>query len=106
MPQQIVAEHVLPFLTAVYPFSHFLMVASNKMTRNHVSHWLLEHDTELTVDKWPPHPPRLSRTAHIWNAVEREIHIVLVQLTDLQLLWPPCYIQWASLCRVQMESRP
>ncbi len=43
--------------------------------------WFLEHDNEYTLLKWPPQSPD-----HLWDVVEREIHIMNVQPTNLQQL--------------------
>ncbi len=67
-----------------------------------ISDWFLEHDNEFTLLKWPPQSPDLNPTEHLWDVVEREIHIMDVQPTNLQQvnmdqnLWgmflTPCWI--------------
>ncbi len=42
-----------------------------------------EHDNEFTLLKWPPQSPDLSPIEHLWDVVEREIHIMDVQPTNL-----------------------
>ncbi len=51
-----------------------------------LSDWFLEHDNEFTLLKWPPQSPDLNPTEHLWDVVEREIHIMDVQPTNLQQL--------------------
>ncbi len=49
-----------------------------------ISDWLLEHDNEFTLLKSPPQSPDLNPIEHLWDVVEREIHIMDVQPTNLQ----------------------
>ncbi len=51
-----------------------------------ISDWFLKHDNEFTLLKWPPQSPDLSPIEHLWDVVEREIHIMDVQPTNLQQL--------------------
>ncbi len=44
-----------------------------------------EHDSEFTLLKRPPQSPDLNPIEHLWDVVEREIHIMDVQPTNLQL---------------------
>ncbi len=46
----------------------------------------LEHDNEFTLLKCPPQSPDLNPIEHLWDVVEREIHIMDVQPTNLQQL--------------------
>ncbi len=45
--------------------------------------WILEHDNEFTLLKWPPQSPDLNPVEHLWDVVEREILIMDVQTTNL-----------------------
>ncbi len=78
----IIADHVHPFMTTVY---HLLMYFQQDNAPCHkaqiISDWFLEHDNEFTLLKWPPKSPDLNPIEHLWDVVEREIHIMDVQPT-------------------------
>ncbi len=82
----IVADH--PFMTTVYPSSDATSSQLNApcYKAQIISDWFLEHDNEFTLLKWPPQSPDLNPIEHIWDVVEREIHIMDVQPTNLQQL--------------------
>ncbi len=52
----IVADHVLPFMTTVYPSSDGYFQQDNAPCHKAqiISDWFLEHDNEFTLLKWPP----------------------------------------------------
>ncbi len=41
----------------------------------------LEHDNEFILLKWPLQSPDINPIEHLWDVVEREIHIMVLQLT-------------------------
>lgn len=49
-----------------------------------ISNWFIEHDSEVTVLKWPPQSSDFNPITHIWVVVEQETHIMDVQLINLQ----------------------
>ncbi len=53
----IVADHVHPFMTTVYPSSddYFQRDKAPCHKAQIISDWFLEHDNEFTLLKWPPH---------------------------------------------------
>ncbi len=94
----IVADHVHPFMTTVY---HLLMYFQQDNAPCHkdqiISDWFLEHDDEFTLLKWPPQSPDLSPIEHLWDVVEREIHIMDVQTTNLQQLCDAIMPIWTKI---------
>ncbi len=84
----IVAEHVHPFMTKVYPSSDGYFQQDNAPCHKAqiISDWFLEHDNEFTLLKWPPQSPDLNPIEHIWGVVVQEIRIMDVQPTNLQHL--------------------
>ncbi len=94
----IVADHVHPFMTTVY---HLLMYFQQDNAPCHkaeiISDWFLEHDNEFTLLKWPPQSPDLNPIEHLWDVVEREIHIMDVQPTNLQQLCDAIMSTWTKI---------
>jgi len=74
----IVSDHVHLFMTTVY---HLLMYFQQDNAPCHkdqiISDWFLEHDNEFTLLKLPPQSPDLNPIEHLWDVVEREIHIMM-----------------------------
>ncbi len=62
-----------------------------------ISDWFLEHDNELIWLKWPPQSPDLNPKKHHWDVVEREIHIMDEQPTNLQLLRDAIMSIWTKI---------
>ncbi len=62
-----------------------------------ISDWFLEHDNEFTLLKWPPQSPDLNPIEHLWDVVEREIHIMDVQPTNLQQLCDAIMSIWTKI---------
>ncbi len=66
------------------------------MHSNHLR-LVLEQDNEFTLLKWPPQSPDLNPIGHLWDVVEREIHIMDVQPTNLQQLCDAIMSIWTKL---------
>ncbi len=95
----IVADHVHPFMTTVYPSSDDYFQQDNAPCHKAqiISDWFLEHDNEFTLLKWPPQSPDLNPIEHLWDVVEREIHIMDVQPTNLQQLREAIMSIWTKI---------
>ncbi len=85
-------------MTTVY---HLLMYFQQDNASCHkdqiISDWFLEHDNEFTLLKWPPQSPDLNPIEHLWDVMEREIHIMDVQLTNLQQLRDAIMSIWTKI---------
>ncbi len=94
----IVADHH-PFMTTVYPFSDDYFQQDNAPCHiaQIISDWFLEHDNEFTLLKWPPQSPDLNLIEYLWDVVEREIHIMDVQTTNLQQLHDALMSIWTKI---------
>ncbi len=101
----IVADHVHPFITTVY---HLLMYFQQDNASCHkaqiISDWFLEHDNEFTLLKWPPQSPDLNPIEHLWDVVEREIHIMDVQMTNLQQLCDAIMTIWTKISNTLLNQ--
>ncbi len=94
----IVTDHVHPFMTTEYTSSD---ATSSRIMHRHkaqiISDWFLEHDNEFTLLKWPPQSPDLNPIEQLWDVVEREIHIMDVQPTNLQQLCDAIMSIWIKI---------
>ncbi len=95
----IVADHVHPFMTTVYPFldGYFRQDNSPCHKAQIISDLFLEHDNEFTLLKCPPQTPDLNPIEHIWDVEERKIHIMDVQLTNLHQLRDAIMSIWTKI---------
>ncbi len=82
-------------------FTHLLMYFQQDNAPCHkaqiISDWFLEHENEFTFLKWPPQSPDLNPIEHLWDVVEREIHIMDVQPTNLQQLRDDIMSIWTKI---------
>ncbi len=95
----IVADHVHPFMTTVYPSSDSYFQQDNVPCHKAaiISDWFLEHDNEFSLLKWPPQSPDLNQIEHLWDVVERKIRIMDVQLTNIQQLCDAIVSIWTRI---------
>ncbi len=82
--------------------THLLMANSSRIMHHVtkaqiISDWFLEHDNEFILLKWPPQSPDLNPIEHLWDVVEQEIHIMDVQLTNLQQLRDAIMSIWTKI---------
>ncbi len=95
----IVADHSHHFMITVYPSSDGYFQQDNAPCHKAqiISDWFLEHDNEFTLFKWPPQSPDLNPIEHLWDVVEREIHIMDIQPTNLQQLRDAIMSIWTKI---------
>ncbi len=95
----IFADHVHPFMTTVYPSSDVYFQQDNAPCHKAqiISDWFLEYNNEFTLLKWAPQSPDLNPIDHLWDVVEREIHIMDVQQTNLQQLHDAIMSIWTKI---------
>ncbi len=93
----IIADHVHPFMTSVYPSSdrYFQQVNAPCHKAQIISDWFLEH--KLILLKLPPPSPDLNPIEHLWDVVEREIRIMDVQPTNLPQLHDAIMSIWTKI---------
>ncbi len=86
-------------MTTVYPSSDGYFQQDNAPCHKAqiISDWFLEHDNEFTLLKWPPQSPDLNPIEHLCDVVEREIHIMNVQPTNLQKLCDAIMSIWTKI---------
>ncbi len=94
-----IVDHVHPFMTTVYQSSDDYFQQDNApcYQAQIISDWFLEHVNEFTLLKWPPQSPDLNPIEHLWDVVEREIHIMDVQPTNLQQLRDGIMSIWTKI---------
>ncbi len=98
----IVADHVHPFMTTVYPFSD----ATSSRLIHHVTKLKSSQTAFLnmfTLLKWPPQSPDLNPIEHLWDVMEREIGIMDVQPTNLQQLRDDIRSIWTKISEERFQ---
>ncbi len=95
----IVADHVHPFMTTVYPSSDRYFQQDNAPCHKAqiISDWFLKNENEFTLLKWPPQSPDLNQIEHLLDVVKRESSIMDVQPTNLQQLRDAIMSIWTKI---------
>ncbi len=86
-------------MTTVYPSSdgYFQQDSAPCHKAQIISDWFLEHNNKFTLLKKPPQSPDLYPIEHLCDVVEREIHIMDVQPTNLQQLRDAIMSIWTKI---------
>ncbi len=93
----IVADHVHPFMTAVYPSSDDYFQQDNAQLHYPGKKRLVSWTWQWVY--FTPQSPDLNPIEHLWDVVEREIHIMDVQPTNLQQLCDAIMTIWPKYLR-------
>ncbi len=101
-----IVDHVHHFMTTVYTSSDGYFQQDNAPCNKAqiISDWFLEHHNEFTLLKWPPQSPDLNPIEHLWDVVEREIHIMDVQPTNLQQLCDAIMSIWTKISEERFQD--
>ncbi len=104
---KVMGSTLRDWITDVYLVYHSMQVTLNKkmsakiiyMTYIYIYIYMTwhTHDNEFTLLKWPPQSPDLNLIEHLWDVVEREIHIMDVQPTNLQQLCDAIMTIWTNI---------
>ncbi len=89
----IVADHVHPFMTTVYPSSDGYFQQDNAPCHKAqiISDWFLEHDNEFTLLKWPPHNNLVSEKKWLKKVKVKKISsIICANTTWFDMLLSKC----------------
>ncbi len=86
-------------MNSVYPSSDDYFQQDNAPCHKAqtISDWILEHDNEFTLLKWPPQSPDLNPIELLWDTDEWEIRIIDVQPTNLQQLRDALISIWTKI---------
>uniref|UniRef100_A0A3Q2D6V6 Tc1-like transposase DDE domain-containing protein n=1 Tax=Cyprinodon variegatus TaxID=28743 RepID=A0A3Q2D6V6_CYPVA len=109
---RLVADHVLPFMTTVYPSADGCFQQGNAPFHKDevVSSWFQEHKNQFSVLHWPPQSPDLNPIERLWDVIEREIRVMDGQPTNLQQLREAVMSGWSRISeecfRHAVESMP
>lgn len=108
----LVGDHVLPFMTSVYPSAdgYFQQGSAPRYNTEVVSSWFLEHKDEFSVLQLPPQSPHLDPMEHLWDVAERESRTMEAKPTDPQQLKDAIVSAWGKISeecfRRVVESMP
>ncbi len=95
----IVADHVHPFMTNVYPSSEGYFQQDNAPCHKAqiISDWFPWTWQWVHFTQMASQSPDINPIEHIWDVVEREIRIMDVQLTNLQQLCDAILSIWTKI---------
>ncbi|MCI4393629.1 hypothetical protein PGIGA_G00159810 [Pangasianodon gigas] len=100
----IATDQVHPFMATVFPNDSGLFQQDNAPchTAKIVQEWFEEHDKKFKVFTWPPNPPDLNPTEHLWDVLDKQVRSMeapshniqdlkdLLLTTPSEVLWSPC----------------
>ncbi|KAJ4440979.1 hypothetical protein ANN_10828 [Periplaneta americana] len=94
----LVAEHVHPFMTAMFPKGSGIFQQDNGPCHKarSVMEWFEEHSGELQLMCWAPNSPDLNPIEHIWVVIERDIRVHRSPLRNLRELGDLCVQMWCQ----------
>ena len=108
----IVADHVHPFMDAIFPDGRGLFQQDNAPCHKAkmVQDWFEEHSSEFEVLTWPPDSPDLNPIEHLWDVLDEQVRSVEAPPRNLQELKELLLTSWCQIpqhtFRGLVESMP
>ena len=93
----IVADHVHPFMEAVFPDGCGLFQQDNEPQNNNGSGWFEELNNEFEMLTWPPNSPDLNQIKHLWDVLDKPVRSMAAPPHNLQDLKDLLLTSWCQI---------
>lgn len=93
--ENIVVEHVMPFMSFVGP--NFLFMQDN--ARPHIARQVIDYinAVDIPLMEWPPYSPDLNPIEHVWDALKRKIRCHTPVPANHNQLVEAVIVEWESI---------